>query len=1129
MSATRHCPQCGAEVRPDAPEGLCPECLLKEAMKGEPELGQEHEFTADHLPDLDPPSLQELAQQFPQLEVVELLGHGGMGIVYKARQRKLDRFVALKILPAGAGRDPAFAERFAREARALAKLTHPSIVTVFDFGESDGRFYLLMEFVDGLNLRQLLRERRLKPEEALKIVPQICEALQYAHEQGVIHRDIKPENILLDKKGHVKIADFGLAKLLGAKASDSALTGSQQIMGTLHYMAPEQMERPLTVDHRADIYSLGVVFYEMLTGELPLGRFAPPSQKVQVDVRLDEVVLRALEKEPERRYRHASDVKQEVETITHTSSHPERPAASSDMANPLLDAKSEELERLVVSLMPDHEIAAIRAYRERMGVPLDHAAEAVEAIARRHGIAPRPVPVVNKPLMWLLGRLRLEHQETTAQQAAHVVSFIAMAILLPLCVVGGLVGGLPESYALLGSFACIIIAGFSEGLAYITSPTFAVHKRLLAALRIASDDSRDQTLATVGKDAAAVKASGVVMSALAEMRNQTLRDETASACALTLARLANAAAAIQVANMIQDQPRREAVLKQVALKNEPEKGYQHAGDLKAEAESIPSGKEEVEAIARQQGLPPSASSLLNSPSTCGIALCVLGIAASFVPAVIRHLDPQTLPYDVLAAGQPPGNQRWVPVPDIGMFGWGGEFSWEWASIPAIFLALGLFLIGSHSVRRMAILRALVMLLAGAAILVLDVVRVRPVHGSAESYTTPYIGVYVVGGLAVAVLILGVMALRSALMDSNSDADAQALRLLRRKLDSLWESALSLCVGSRVKGASSNSTGADLNDAHLSSAAPKGEEPVSHEASLSAMLPEADPVDGSQIMSVPSVSIATSALPHEDLPKAARFAMKVIKAMLLTVFTCCLFLFLSYSEWSSGKGHRIEVGFPSPWFEAEKWSNGFEQHVNLLSWSWAIAALGAVSCYLYGAIRRREVDKLSALEKLESKGCLLWLLIVLFAFIIVAIRAIWIHEELHKEAVDALASMSRTVEKEQGRIQGTWVAVSAEASGRELSEAEVKRIAMTFQRDGVKGKGLKKNDEEEEGTFRLDPTQKPKRFDLAVANQRMPGIYMLEDDSLTICFNQNEAGERPKTFATDRETELSLIVLKRQRP
>src|SRR5262249_59577066 len=144
----------------------------------------------------------------------------------------------------------------------------------------------------------------------------IWEAIQYADEQGVVHRDIKPENILLDRRGHVKIADFGLAKLLGQKAAASALTGSHQVMGTPHYMAPEQMEKPLAVDHRADIYSLGVVFYEMLTGELPLGRFAPPSQRVHVDVRLDEVVFRALEKEPERRYQHARRVKAGCESIT---------------------------------------------------------------------------------------------------------------------------------------------------------------------------------------------------------------------------------------------------------------------------------------------------------------------------------------------------------------------------------------------------------------------------------------------------------------------------------------------------------------------------------------------------------------------------------------------------------------------------------------------------------------------------------------------------------------------------------------------------------------------------------------------------------------------------------------------
>jgi serine/threonine protein kinase len=264
-----------------------------------------------------PPAPTELATQFPQLDIIELLGQGGMGAVYKARQKQLERLVALKILPPEVGRTEAFAERFAREARSLAKLSHPRIVSVHDFGHTEeGLYYFIMEFIDGTDLRRMIQSGKLSPAEALAIVPQVCEALQFAHEEGIVHRDVKPENILLDKKGRVKIADFGLAKLLDRPATAYTLTQAGQRMGTPHYMAPEQIEHPGQVDHRADIYSLGVVFYEMLTGELPLGLFAPPSQKVQVDVRLDKVVLHSLEKEPERRYQHASEVKSDVEIIS---------------------------------------------------------------------------------------------------------------------------------------------------------------------------------------------------------------------------------------------------------------------------------------------------------------------------------------------------------------------------------------------------------------------------------------------------------------------------------------------------------------------------------------------------------------------------------------------------------------------------------------------------------------------------------------------------------------------------------------------------------------------------------------------------------------------------------------------
>jgi tRNA A-37 threonylcarbamoyl transferase component Bud32 len=311
MNTKKTCPRCGRETPANAPEGICPACLVElsaETGTGGALTGATGQDRRAALP------VEEVARHFPDLEVFELLGVGGMGAVYKARQPKLDRLVALKILSRG-DEDPKFVERFAREAKTLARLNHPHIVAVYEFGERDGLFFLLMELVDGVSLRDLLREGKMQPEQALAIVPPICEALQYAHDKGVVHRDIKPENILLDKEGRVKVADFGIARLAGLERAEN-LTGEGQVVGTAHYMAPEQVERPASVDHRADIYALGVVFYEMLTGELPLGRFPEPSKTVQIDVRLDEVVLKALEKEPGLRYQQASEVKTRIQEVT---------------------------------------------------------------------------------------------------------------------------------------------------------------------------------------------------------------------------------------------------------------------------------------------------------------------------------------------------------------------------------------------------------------------------------------------------------------------------------------------------------------------------------------------------------------------------------------------------------------------------------------------------------------------------------------------------------------------------------------------------------------------------------------------------------------------------------------------
>lgn len=308
MNTERICPSCRKPLPPESVQELCPECLMKagfESVAGQP--GASPRFV--------PPPLEELARLFPDLEILELIGQGGMGAVYRARQSGLDRLVAVKILPPEKTSDPGFAERFVREAKALARLNHPNIVSVYHFGVAGGLHHFVMEYVEGVNLRQLVRAGHLSPAEALKLIPQICDALQFAHDEGIVHRDIKPENIMVDRKGRVKITDFGLAKLLGQEVEALRLTGAKEVMGTPNYMAPEQIEHPQAVDHRADIYSLGVVFYELLTGELPIGKFAPPSRKVEVDVRLDDVVLHTLEKEPDRRYQHASQVKTDLVTI----------------------------------------------------------------------------------------------------------------------------------------------------------------------------------------------------------------------------------------------------------------------------------------------------------------------------------------------------------------------------------------------------------------------------------------------------------------------------------------------------------------------------------------------------------------------------------------------------------------------------------------------------------------------------------------------------------------------------------------------------------------------------------------------------------------------------------------------
>ena len=313
MSSLTSCPRCGAGLSDqERIQGLCAGCLLVAGL--ESNHGEEPASPARR----PAPAVEELAAHFPDLELVELVGQGGMGAVYRVRQKQLGRAAALKVLALDADATPAFGERFEREARTLAALDHENIVHVYDAGRAGPWWYLLMEFVDGVSLRQMIRAREVDPRTALAIVAQVCDALQCAHDHGVVHRDIKPENVLVDRRGRVKVLDFGLAKLLGREPRTGTLTETGQVMGTPRYMAPEQWERPLTVDHRADIYSVGVVFYELLTGELPMGAFALPSQKGAPDARVDPVVMKTLAKEPERRYQHASEVRTDVRRIEGT-------------------------------------------------------------------------------------------------------------------------------------------------------------------------------------------------------------------------------------------------------------------------------------------------------------------------------------------------------------------------------------------------------------------------------------------------------------------------------------------------------------------------------------------------------------------------------------------------------------------------------------------------------------------------------------------------------------------------------------------------------------------------------------------------------------------------------------------
>lgn len=293
-----------------------PDAFESQPMQGDP-LNTSGGYSAGDFVQWMPPSAEALQAQLSGYSVEAFLARGGMGAVYVGVQLSLDRPVAIKVLPALLHEmDPSFAERFQGEARAMARLNHPGIVGVYDFGQmADGTLYLVMEYVAGTDVAAMIASQgRLSSAEAMAITAHICDALGYAHREGVVHRDIKPANIMVSVKGEVKVADFGLAKISNADAV--GLTRSGVVMGTLHFMAPEALVYGAKVDHRADIYAVGVMLYQMLTGRLPQGLFELPSKSVPgLDPRFDRVVADALRERVEERYQDIAQMRSALDSM----------------------------------------------------------------------------------------------------------------------------------------------------------------------------------------------------------------------------------------------------------------------------------------------------------------------------------------------------------------------------------------------------------------------------------------------------------------------------------------------------------------------------------------------------------------------------------------------------------------------------------------------------------------------------------------------------------------------------------------------------------------------------------------------------------------------------------------------
>lgn len=360
-------------------------------------------------PTFVPPTVEELGAMMPSYQIEFLIASGGMGAVYKGRQIDLDREVAIKILPPEAGNDTESLNRFRSEARAMAKLNHPNIVSIYDFGVSSDQCYFVMEYVEGHNVHELIVDGAMTPVLAQNVLAQVCDALGYAHGKGIIHGDIKPSNIVVDTDGVVKLLDFGLARLMEQDQSDA--DAEWVPMGTPEYAAPELYERGSVADPRTDIYALGVVFYEMLMRTVPQGSFDLPSTAMEIDGRVDDIIVRCLRSEPAHRFQNAGEIRHLLEDI--------------------------RTGKPIVALAPD----AVRTIPDRRVSPIRPRARKKKGpVPRKQAIMGRPSAPRTKGTVTELRPVSAAQRSVIAAAKAQKQSFmIKGAIFLGIAVVAGVI------------------------------------------------------------------------------------------------------------------------------------------------------------------------------------------------------------------------------------------------------------------------------------------------------------------------------------------------------------------------------------------------------------------------------------------------------------------------------------------------------------------------------------------------------------------------------------------------------------------------------------------------------------------------------------------------------------------